>query len=450
MENPSPNKNELDMCSESKAIVNTVAKALVESEKSSEIKPKLVNHEAEYIKSTIVTNNETSTNTKQLINLPPTPFVTQTADTKIVPIQRIVNNQQAPEKPAIMSTNNSLVTFSNMPNKKFMKCIDKQGKVSFVELLPDPNNPKVFKLVLPNNKLTPLGTNSIRPMPALSPIQTAATKPIPPLVTTSLTVRPPALNVPINSMNNKGVPIVNAAIKQTSQPPQLFTPTNNAGTMKLHTSNNLNVNTIPKVVNKNPVNTIKRPAETPLAQIQQNTPLSNVHDKAVIMKNGKIFIVDKSKAIVQPKLQQSLLKPQVSLLKPAIAENNQQLQVPCPPLSLSNQLNIRLSNEKSVFKKISKSATQNEPFATSSAIGKNVLSIKVNPRQHAIDLEERFYKCDHFKHVTDSVYWLLRRLPLIMKQEIHGLRDSFPFMARNEQTYYSMHWGKQRCYEVIF
>lgn len=388
---------------------------------------------------------------EQTLALPAIPYVTQLANAKVAPIQRIQNTEQIPEKPIIMSANNSLVTFSNMPNKKFMKCVDKQGKVSFVELLPDPNNPKVFKLVLPNKKLTPsLGSNSIRPMPSLSPIQptNAKTLQVSSAASTSSTVQP---QVPINSSSYKEIS-VNATFKQPLQATQASSSVKrivnvNAINNSVGIKNSVasSVNEVSNKVSKDLISPMKRPAETSQVPVNQKCALSSVQGKAVIMKNGKIFIVDKSKAIIQPKLQQSLLKPQVSLLKPTIAENKKQVQVSCPSLSITSSMNNNFHGEKSVFKKNSKITTQND----STAFSKKIVGVKFDPKQYAVELEERFYKCDHFENVTTSVFWLLRQLPLIMQQEIHGLRDSFPFMVRSEKIYNAMPWGKQRCYEVI-
>lgn len=81
-------------------------------------------------------------------------------------------------------------TVMNGPGKKLIKCVTKDGKVSFLQLVQDPNNPKLFKIMLPKApatnqaenlqklnlvKLLPNNQQMLNMLPQPSPIQTKTT-----------------------------------------------------------------------------------------------------------------------------------------------------------------------------------------------------------------------------------------------------------------------------------
>lgn len=354
--------------------------------------------------------------------------------TGIIPTPAEMKNS-TPDKQSFLSSTNSLVCFSNMPGKKFMKCVNKDGKISFVELLSDPNNPKILKLVLPNKALMPsLGTkqtsgtlsSSLSRLPVVRPLSAPNTQ-------NSM------LMGPITQSMNKQTVTTNSMANSTLQSTvpkvtKLITTNNVISTESQKGSSSSCLRALPAT-----------PPATPT-----NKPFTNsVQGKAVIMKNGKIFIVDKSKAIIQPKLQQSLLKPQISLLKSAMAHSSGQVQ---HTTSSSSALscNVKIKNEMTVFRKNSGKDKSCDSSIAQIIPDKKIIGLKpIVRRQHAIDLENKFYKYHNFPHTTASVLWLLRRLPLISETATqHGLRESFPFIVISEQFYYAMPWAKQRSYEV--
>lgn len=57
-------------------------------------------------------------------------------------------------KPTLIALPKIPASVMNGPGNKLIKCVTKDGKVSFLQLVQDPNNPKLFKMVLPKAPVT--------------------------------------------------------------------------------------------------------------------------------------------------------------------------------------------------------------------------------------------------------------------------------------------------------
>lgn len=102
-------------------------------------------------------------------------------------------------KPTLIALPKLLPTVTNGPGKKLIKCVTKDGKISFIQLVQDANNPKIFKMSVPKQPII---------VSQLSPINngTAAnSQPSPSLITQNLmnqtnVQRPQIVTIPSNSL----------------------------------------------------------------------------------------------------------------------------------------------------------------------------------------------------------------------------------------------------------
>lgn len=304
----------------------------------------------------------------------------------------------------------------NKNGKLFVKYVDKNGKLALIEMIADPKNPKIFKMVLPekNKNLLPISTHSTAS--AILVKNAALTTKIHPLPQSNL--------MPINSRKETELSsTVRAAV------------------------------TIPQVQDKSK---IVQPQPQASTQINKNS------DKTIIMKNGKIFFMDKT-LDKTPNAQKSLLKPQISLLKSSFPEQSTKPKLPVPiishkiPESQTNMKMVTISTisglqnkNVNVFMPTNyniNSDLNNEKY-TALKNKKFMINTKVR-QQHGIDLEKKFFHSNHFNSVIAGVTWMLKRLPLVTSlASQHGFKDSFPFVVGSKEAFDNMHISKQRCYEV--
>lgn len=146
----------------------------------------------------------------------------------------------------------------NVPGNKLIKCVTKDGKVSFLQLVQDPNNPKLFKMILPKAKATNQPENSQK------------------------------LN-PIKLPNNQQL----IGLKQVSNMQPVSRPIQ---TTKMVFASETTLKSNP----------LKRANTTPLP----------------ITISNKITAIDLNQKPQQQTQQRSLLKPQVSLLKSSSIKSN--------------------------------------------------------------------------------------------------------------------------------
>lgn len=201
--------------------------------------------------------------------------------------------------------------------KTFVKCVGKDGKVSLMELVRDEKNPKLFKMVLPpgvhankivmqpapgvNRPAAPIvvASNLIRPtntIPLVQPVQQlrnatpSPSKPSLVSIQTPITVS--------NQLANRRFSIGNLVSPSKTLPNQLFNVSNPVQMPKLVAINS------PHPTTSGQLRPIPRHH-----LIQKTNPLA-----PLIQKNNKVLVLDSNR--LPKSQQQSLLRPQVSLLKP--------------------------------------------------------------------------------------------------------------------------------------
>lgn len=342
---------------------------------------------------------------------------------------------QALPPPKICDQNNANV--SNVPNqstanvvkpvlkgntkKTFIKCVSKDGKVSLMELIQDEKNPKLFKMVLPQglqaNKL-----NLQQSLPAL-PTPTQSIKIVSALVNAS--------GVKISNIQN----IVGTHSSNTKSSLINQNSINSASLSVKSPSQSLNSIKVP-LYSPNVSSNSPNSSKTLPKLVAINSPLppaysSLTHGTQIIKKNNKVL--DPSR--VSKTQQSSLLKPQVSLLKPRSPATGKNI---LKKITVSNISGIEHKNIN-VF------------IPADVKIGTNVSSkLQYMHQRFDDELEKEFMQCQIFSNVTEAVGWLLKKVPLISPMAIQpGFRECFPFVLSSLAEFHSLHVAKQRSYEVI-
>lgn len=263
--------------------------------------------------------------------------------------------------------------------KKFMKCINKNGEVSYVQLLQDPNNPKVFKMIVP--KQVTIAKNSV---PAKLSENGGSLEPPASLEQTQPIVN---ANVPSVSTIRKIIPIDSNQLLSYQQQPKIIQPI--------------------------------QPAQLQFS----------------VAKHSQ------QQQIARKLSQQSLLRPQISLLKPTQSAN----KTPIKMITVNNIAGLANKNIN-VFMppNLTSSMDRNDLRAI-----KSIEEVHVEPpkevRNVAFELEVEFLK-KPFSNMTNAVSWLFKRLPLISLD--CDYRKAFAFATATLGEFQSFHLGKRRCFEV--
>lgn len=282
--------------------------------------------------------------------------------------------------------------------KRFMKCIDKNGKVSFVQVVVDPNNPKIIRMIAG-------GAGQI--------IKTVTT----PGAAATTTATPRIITLP------KQLVISASAGGQTpiTLPRLNVAPPGAVQSVMIKPSLNQLKGIIP-MAPQAPTSTTKVaiPSNPLPAAPQQTTP---------------------AKRLTKPtQPQQSLLKPQVSLLRSA------NVDTPKTPLpSAADKRNLTMITVKNIKglqnKKINVFIKQETPDKTTD-------SKALQNRSMAEQLEQVFHK-NRFTTVRGAASWLLRQLPLVTPLALKPpYQQSFPFAVDNDEKYQNASIAKQRSNEV--
>lgn len=364
-------------------------------------------------------------------------------------------------------------------NKKFMKCIDKNGRVSLIEVVVDPNNPKILRMVIPTAQ-----SNK-----GLTPVVSGPNKPIASNQNAKFVVRPTQKTISLSS-GNKVIPITNLentqrALSETSTK-LIVKPSNNiTSTMVLNPQNTPPSTVQPKLITAVKPTIANATIATPIpiktqivntaspkpftsfsvatvANSNQQKPPSN--SKTMLMKNGNIFVFNSPGAKPQQR-QQSLLKPQISLLRSPLdsSKTNQPslLNVDNPNVKIvtvksvtgmeNRKINVFVpSDDKAkLFNSGGRCADRN---AVDGDVGgskkKYIFNTKLK-RQYAQELEDIFLQMNGFTCARGAICWLLRRIPLITPlASKHRYQESFPFVVDSEQTFRAMFMAKRRSNEV--
>lgn len=333
--------------------------------------------------------------------------------------------------------------------KRFIKCVSKDGKISLMELVQDESNPKVFKMVLPKG----VGTNRVNlqqqqqqqpqamnTMKLVKPLGTALMQPIKigtMLASSSSGKMPLIRNLTGNSMNsisnNANTPITNLnlttinSISAIPKATQLVPNSNIVVVPKPSIS-------LPKLVAINSPKSTTPPTNKASLSAQQFPPGTRI-----IKNNNKILVLDSNQLQKAQRQKQSLLKPQVSLLKPrpttSIGSSVKRITVTNIPGIEHKNINVFVPNDmgmatKSVFK------------------AKSTLTMRQNFSKL---LENRFMARRTFSNMTEAIAWLMKAIPLVSSTAAHPeFRESFPFVVSTMAEFYSFHVAKQRNFEVIF
>lgn len=331
--------------------------------------------------------------------------------------------------------------------KRFIKCVSKDGKISLMELVQDAANPKVFKMVLPKGVGT--GKISLQQQPQPQPSQAMNTvKFVKPMIqpmkigtvlpSTSTGQMPIIRNLSRSSMNlistNANTPVTNLNLTTTNTLASMTKPTQSVNKSNVVVVSKPSVS-LPKLVAINSQKTTMSPINKMVPRPGQLPPGTRI-----IKKDNKILVLESNQPYKTQQQRQSLLKPQVSLLKPrplitSIASSVKRITVTNIPGIEHKNINVFVPNDIGV------SATKSV-FKT-----KNTGTMRYDFSNH---LESRFMARKTFTNMTEAIAWLLKSIPLVTSYAAQdGFRESFPFVVATMADFYSLHVAKQRSFEVI-
>lgn len=373
------------------------------------------------------------------------------------------------------SSNTPTLPVMNKAPRRFIKCVSKDGKFSLMELVQDEKNPKLFKMVIPQGVQAKKGSTQVpqianRPM---APIVLSATNsaknvvPSPniPVVSMNATpsmvsaggIRLPVMNmlgkiVQTNSMQSlmksspvaiqkPSISIINSPANVSNASLGLSNSTANSANSFISSLGLPNAAAnLPKLVainsslpSKGPANTTSQLVSTIASKsaLVQNPNFTSV--TGIIQKNNKMLVLDPSQMSKNQK--QSLLKPQVSLLKPRFSAqcSNNHKKVTVTNITGIESKNINVFVPADI--KITQSKHQNV----------------APPRQcHKDELEKRFLARPSFGNMTEAIGWLLKEIPLISPLAAEtDFRTAFPFVVASLTDFQRLLVVKQRSFEVI-
>lgn len=347
--------------------------------------------------------------------------------------------------------------------KTFIKCVSKDGKVSLMELIRDDKNPKMFRMVLPpgvqGNKVTtqqsptlmppvrgatPVVLNPMNLVRPMAPVVNTMPKPII-IGTPGVRVGPSgtrvshiqtmstevtslnSANMSSNTLNPAVRPI--SSLKSPNQSPNTLNSLNNPNFFINHSNASKNP---PKLV------AINSPLTPPTQRILPNKQLNPLAPSVrIIQKNNKILVLDPNRVTKTP--PRSLLKPQVSLLKPRN-----------PPPTTSSLKKITFSNIPGLEHKNINIFVPADVRLGPTAVSKAQSTYQARPKFNE-EFEKRFMARQKFANITEAFGWLLKEVPLISSlAKQPEFKESFPFVVSTPDEFYSLLLPKQRSFEVIF
>lgn len=330
-----------------------------------------------------------------------------------------------------------LKTMPAQQKKTLVRCLDSNGKILFLQLQMDPNNPKNIKLLKTPSVIATTQSTSLA-----KPVHITQLKLCTPIdqkrLVTSVT------NSPSNTSNSPNQNIKMAAITSStsilnSKPNTVKSNVNlsrlnpveatslmenkKVFIVKSSTLPNLNATNPPPLVRiSNPKKIVLAPN---LKVMQPNASNMTINSSNIMMKNGKIIVVDKEKVNAKPK-QESLLKPQISLLKPVYQKQNTELSA-TKLISIPKQSSQILGYGK------------RKPVPVSQNVAK---------RDYHKEFQTIFLR-HRFQTVRSAVEYLLRNTPLTntlsSKPEFYV---AFPFVAESHEKFNSFPFPKRRLNEV--
>lgn len=329
--------------------------------------------------------------------------------------------------------------------KTLVKCLDSNGKIIFVELQVDPNNPKNIKIIKNLNSVTttsPASLNQNQPKGHAIGQQLNLNSPLQPIparpthLSNILSNTPSVSIMPKQSigaepiLNQKAIVVQGHSRFDSNQIQHSF---ENKKIFIIQSSalKNVNVNSTnppPLVRISNPSKVTVAPSMTNLKATQASpkpteTRKLTINSSNVIIKNGQIIILDRDKSQNPKPKQESLLKPQISLLKP----------LPNKPTSESTIPKMPKTNSIHGSRQFRKQLPTNQ----------------INTKR---DYHKEFctaFLRHHFQTVRTAVEYLLKNAPLIniLSNKLE-FSEAFPFVVESHQKFSSFSLPKRRSNEV--
>lgn len=305
------------------------------------------------------------------------------------------------------------------PKKTLVRCLDSNGKIVVVELQVDPNNPKNIKIV---KTPTVIGTTQPASLSLAKPSNIAQLK-----------ISTPVTNVLSNTSNQfiKVNPITSTSSTVNPKPIMYknlsrFNPVEAKNLLENKKVFIIKSSTLPNLSSTNPpplvrISNLNKVVLAPsIANLKVVQPTSNV-----IMKNGKIIVLDKDKSLPKPK-QESLLKPQISLLKPVYQKQ----------ISES-------TSAKSILIQKPSSHIIGSRHRKPTMLNQNAAKRDYHKEFHTIFVRHRF------QTVRSAVEYVFRNTPLVntlcSRPEFNA---AFPFVAESHEKFSSFPFPKRRLNEV--
>lgn len=390
-------------------------------------------------------NHEASTNICQnnMVSIPVNISVENIKKEKIdFDVEPLLENNAKTviEQTPIVNVTKKPATSNIQPQKKIMpnlvKCLDSNGKVIIVQLVADPNNPKNIKIIK-NPKLN------------LQTIQSTSNT----IKIANSTVVSSQINSPTNilptiasaSSNNKIVHISNQLPNSVNEvvklPNVVVSPTGSGArpnVVKINQPICSGVKSTPPTINQASTTVVKNVFDQHQRQ-QSNTTNTSTNNKTIIMKNGNIFIVqntNSSNNSIRPAIQQktklkqeSLLKPQISLLKTNLNKPTQSY------LQTSNKVPSILGRGEPI------QFSKNKQIIASTS--------QLPPQSYQKRLETQFYQRNTFSTVKLAVTWLLKHIPLFNQLPINDVNfeSEFPFVCQSKKSFMCLTNIQQKCNE---
>lgn len=389
---------------------------------------------------TLPKNQETSTR----LTYPKSDTQLKTSPENLNEISEIFKDSVAKSPAPVKMEKVNVKTAPTLPKKTLVRCLDSNGKIVFVQLQVDPNNPKNIKIIK-----TPTVIASTQPSPGnvAKPAMTQSN-----LTTSSEQKRltSPATNILSNASNSpkqntKVNPIVSTSTTTNLKPIMVssnanLTRLNPADAKRLLENRKIvfiKSPTAPNSTNPPPLVRLSSPVSVGLAPSTTNVKIIQpksaetrkviINANNVIMKNGKIIIVDKHKPNSKPK-QESLLKPQVSLLKPL----------------LQKQINDATSTKSVLIQPPSSQIQRCGNRKQTSSLVQNVARRDYYKEFCAIFLRHRF------ETVRSAIEYILKNTPLvnITLSSRPEFNAAFPFITESQDKFDGFPLPKKRLNEV--
>lgn len=319
-----------------------------------------------------------------------------------------------------------LKTMPVQPKKTLVRCLDSNGKIVVVELQVDPNNPKNIKIVK-----TPTQPASLSLAKPSNVAQLKVSTPV-----EQKRHMTPVTNILSNTSNQfiKVNPITSTSSTVNTKP-IMYKGNANLSRFNPVEAKNLLENkkvfifkssALPNLSSTNPpplvrISNLNKVVLAPsIANLKVVQPTSNV-----IMKNGKIIVLDKDKSLPKPK-QESLLKPQISLLKPVYQK----------------QISESTSTKSILIQKPS-SHIIGSRHRKPTLLNQNAAKRDYHKEFHTIFVRHRF------QTVRSAVEYVFRNTPLVntlcSRPEFNA---AFPFVAESHEKFSSFPFPKRRLNEV--